>query len=42
MNPRNLLLALLWLAALGLVVIFGTRIVGKVGSRASAAIPGSL
>ena len=40
MNPKDIIHALLWLAALGLVVIFGTRIVSKVGKHASASIPG--
>jgi hypothetical protein len=39
-NPKNIVMALLWLAALGLVVIFGTRIAGKVGSKAAVALPG--
>lgn len=37
-NPRNLISALLWLAALGVVVIVATRVVGKVGAKASKAL----
>lgn len=40
MNPKDLLRALLWLAALGLVLIFGTRIVSKVGAKAADTLPG--
>lgn len=39
MNPKNILVALLWLAALGVVVIFGTRVAGKVGSKAANVLP---
>lgn len=38
MNPRSLIMALLWLAALGGVVIIATRVVGKVGGKAASAI----
>lgn len=38
MNPQSLLMALIWLAALGGVVLVATRVVGKVGARAAAAV----
>lgn len=38
MDPKQLLMAFIWLAALGGVVILATRVVGKVGSRASSSI----
>jgi hypothetical protein len=38
MNPQSLLMALLWLAALGGVVIVATRVVGKVGAKAASAV----
>jgi len=37
-DPRQLLKTILWLAALGVVVILATRVVGKVGSRAASAL----
>lgn len=39
MNPADIIKALLWLAALGVVVILGTRVAGKVGSKAGSALP---
>lgn len=38
MNPQSLLMALIWLAALGGVVLIATRVVGKVGARAASAV----
>jgi hypothetical protein len=38
MDPRNLLMAIIWLAALGGVILIATRVVGKVGARAAAAV----
>lgn len=38
MDPRSLLMALLWLAALGGVVLVATRVVGKVGAKAAGAV----
>lgn len=38
MNPQQLLMALLWLAALGGIILVATRVVGKVGAKAAAAV----
>jgi hypothetical protein len=38
MDPRSLLMALLWLAALGGVILLATKVVGKVGAKANAAV----
>jgi hypothetical protein len=38
MNPTAIVRAILWLAALGVVVIIGTRVLGKVGAKAGAAL----
>lgn len=38
MDAQSLIRAVIWLAILGLVVIFGARIVGNVAGKASAAI----
>jgi hypothetical protein len=38
MDPKQLLMALIWLAALGGVILVATRVVGKVGARAASAL----
>jgi hypothetical protein len=38
MNPTNIVRSILWLAALGVVVIVGTRVLSKVGAKAGAAL----
>lgn len=38
MSINRILAAVLWLSLLGLVVLFGARVLGNVGSRAAAAV----
>lgn len=38
MNANNIVMAVIWLAALGAVILVATRVVGKVGARAAAAV----
>lgn len=34
MNPQQMLMTVLWLAALGAVIVFGGRLVGNLQSKA--------
>jgi hypothetical protein len=38
MDPRSIVMALLWLAALGGVVLIATKVVGKTATKAAAAV----
>jgi hypothetical protein len=40
-NAHSILVTLAYLAALGALVIFATRVLGKVGSKAAAGLPGA-
>lgn len=39
MDPKNIIKGILWLAALGLVILLATRIVGRVGAKAVSNSP---
>lgn len=38
MDPKQLLMAVIWLAALGGVILVATRVVGKVGATAASKV----